>query len=735
MGSLRGVIICMLLALQAKPAQVGGEIYYADMGGGSYRVTLRLYRDCSGSPSPFDNPAKISVYDAGGLFVDSLLIAFTSSSPVPPTINNPCFTPPATVCVEVATYTATVNLPPKPGGYYLVYQRCCRSASILNITNPGSMGSTYMEHIPGPETAATNSAPFFSSDPPTFFCDGVPMSYFFSATDPDGDSLVYEFCSPYSGLDPCCPLLSATSPNTGAPGCTNPPAGLCPERGQPPPYSFVSYIPPYSGFFPLSSNPSIQIDPQTGQITGTPNITGQWAVAVCVREYRNGVQIGKHLCDFQFNVVPCPNLIQSAILPQQQLCTGLTVNFVNLSSGGSGYTWNFGDPATLADTSHQQNPSYTYPDSGMYVVTLINNGPNPACNDTSTQVFYVYPELNPSFVPPAPQCIVGNSYNFTAGGQFASYATFFWNFSAWATPSTSSQQNPAGISYNQYGSFPVTLVVGQKSCTKTYTDTVRVYPNTVTQFQADSFRGCQPLAVTFTNTSVYGGGTGFTWYFGNGDSLNAVNASYVYQDTGVFNITLVSTTSVGCVGTTSVTVNNLVTVYPGPQAGFTADPTITNIYNPNILFTDTSKNVTAQVVSMGDGAVFTSLPPGYSYAGYGAYVVTQIALSSNGCSDTARQTIFIDPDFTFYVPDAFTPNGDAHNEVFRVLSFGIYDYSITIYDRWGQEVFSSTDPEKAWDGTWRGKKCVEDIYVYKIGFTPVTDPYPRRLNGMIHLIR
>jgi gliding motility-associated-like protein len=735
MRVLRLAILCLLLTTLARAAQVGGEIVYADLGAGNYQVTLKLYRDCFSSPAPFDNPAKISVYDANGQFVDSLMIAFTSSAPVPPTISNPCFTPPPGICVDVATYSANISLPPKTGGYYLVYQRCCRSASILNIANPGSTGSTYVEHIPGPEVAATNSSPYFTAPPPTFFCDGVGISYYFSASDPDGDSLVYEFCPPLKGLNPCCQLLAPVPPTTGAPGCVNPPPGLCPERGQAPPYSFVSYVTPYSGFFPVSSNPAMQINPQTGQISGVPNITGQWAVAICVKEYRNGVLIGRHVCDFQFNIVNCPNLIQSSILPQQQLCTGLTLNFTNLSSGGTSYTWDFGDPGTTSDVSNQQNPSYTYPDTGKYVVTLINHGPNPACNDTTTEIFYVYQALNPSFVPPAPQCIVGNSYNFTAGGQFAPYATFYWNLSSWATPATSTQQNPTGVTYNQYGNFPVTLVVKQKSCTKTFTDTVKVYPNTVTQFQQDSFSGCQPLAVSFTNTSVFGGATAFTWYFGNGDSLNAVNASYVYQDTGTFNITLVSTTSVGCVGTSTVTGNGLVTVFPGPKAGFTADPTFTNIYNPNISFTDTSKNVTLQVVNMGDGSTFTSIPPGYSYTGYGTFVVTQIALSSNGCSDTARQTIIIDPDFTFYVPNSFSPNRDVHNERFRVVAFGIYDYSISIFDRWGHEVFSSSDPEESWDGTWRGKKCEEDVYVYKAEFTPVTDPYPRRITGVIHLIR
>jgi gliding motility-associated-like protein len=347
----------------------------------------------------------------------------------------------------------------------------------------------------------------------------------------------------------------------------------------------------------------------------------------------------------------------------------------------------------------------------------------------------VYPTLNPSFVPPAAQCIVGNSYNFSAAGQYASYSTFSWNFSSWATPATSTQQNPAGVSYNQYGNFPVTLTVKEKSCTKTYTDTVKVYPNTLAHFQADTAKGCQPLTVSFTNTSTYGAGTDFTWYFGNGDTLHALNALYTYQDTGTYNITLVAATTSGCVGTSSTTVNGLVTVYPGPKAGFVASPAHTNIYYSEITFTDTSKNVTVQTVSLGDGTLLTSLPPTHDYSNYGTYVITQIALSSNGCSDTATQTIVIDPDFVFYVPNTFTPNGDIHNETFKAVTFAVSDFSMIIFDRWGREVFSSTDPTQGWDGNWRGKKCPEDVYVYKIQFTSNTDLSTHTVSGHVNLMR
>ncbi|HWY37652.1 MAG TPA: PKD domain-containing protein, partial [Bacteroidia bacterium] len=527
---MRTLRLCFILfflpLLGAAKNIIGGEIYYNDMGGGNYVVTLRVYRDCTGSPVAFDNPATITVYDNFGHFIKNIKIPFSTSSNVPSSISSPCFTPPPNICVDVAIYTASVNLPPINGGYNLVYQRCCRNSTTLNVVNSGNQGYTFTEHIPGSDVVSSNSSPRYITNPPIFTCAGVDVNFNNPAFDPDGDSLVYGFCSPLNGLTACCPQVAYIA-STGA--CSNPPAsGMCDSITSAPPFTPLSYSSPYSGIYPVSSNPAMQIDPQTGHIYGTPNITGQWVVGVCVSEYRHGVLLGTHMRDFQFNVVTCQNLIISAIQSQMQRCNGLTIQFTNLSSGATHYMWNFGDGTTLSDTSVLKNPSYTYPDTGKYTVTLIVYGATPGCNDTSRQVFYAFAPLNPNFTPPAGQCIVGNSFNFMAAGQFPSYSAFTWNFTAFATPSGSTQQNPGGISWNQYGNFPVSLTVSEKGCIKTYTDTVHIYPGTQAHFSFSNPIGCQPLSVPFTNQSIYGTGQHFLWNFGDGDTSSLKNPTHIY---------------------------------------------------------------------------------------------------------------------------------------------------------------------------------------------------------------
>jgi len=262
---------------------VGGEIFYKCLGNNDYEVTLKVYRDCINGQAPFDNPAAVGVFDANGTLITTMMLPLPGSTPLPVTLNNPCYVPPANVCVEEAVYVGNVNLPPIAGGYYLSYQRCCRNNTILNLVNPGNVGATYMGFIPDPATVSCNSAPHYNNFPPLFLCAGLPLVFDHSATDPDGDSLAYELCDPYDGATAVSPMPV-------------PPAA--------PPYGYVPFdaVSGYSGSYPMSANPALAIDPVTGLLTGTPNMIGQWVVGVCVKEYRHGVLLSTNKRDFQFNI-------------------------------------------------------------------------------------------------------------------------------------------------------------------------------------------------------------------------------------------------------------------------------------------------------------------------------------------------------------------------------------------------------------------------------------------------
>ncbi len=705
---------------------VGGEIYYDYLGNNNYKITLKVYRDCYNGIPPLDGLTDasgnittpyFSVFNASFNLVQQYSFPAPSASFVPPVINNPCLNPPSGVCVEQGIYSMTINLPPQAGGYYIAYQRCCRNNTILNLVSPGSTGSTYWEHIPGPEVVSGNSCPRFNTFPPIFICNGFPINFNHAASDPDGDSLAYKICDPYTGLSSGCPAVGS--------GCGN----------SPPPYTPVTFTGPFSSAYPMSSNPAVNINPITGLLNGTPNLNGQWVVGVCVEEWRNGTLIGIHHRDFQFNVVYCPGLVASAIMGQTTYCFGYTASFQNQSVNGTTYLWNFGDPTTFGDTSAAYQPTYTYPDTGHYTVTLIVN-PYTACADTSQQTFEIFPLLNPSFASPAGQCITGNNFNFSAGGNFLGNGTFAWTFGIPASPQTSSLQNPSGVTYSQAGTWPVSLTVSENGCTETFVDSVEVYPLPEAAFNADSVIGCVPFFMQFSDSSVIGTTASYLWDFGDGTTSTLANPWHIYGAVGVYDVSLTITTVAGCVSTSTFTMPGMVTVMPSPIAGFSGSPTSTSVFEPWVTFTDQSTNAVEWIYFFGDGTSDTLADPQHTYTDPGEYEVIQVVSNSYGCTDTATFPINIITEYRFWIPNAFTPfNEDNKNEIFKPVVFGVDEYEFLIFDRWGELIFETHDPKEGWDGRYKGGECQIDVYVWKIKYRDQLEHNVHSHIGKVTIVR
>ncbi len=702
---------------------VGGEIYYDCLGGNNYKITLKIYRDCFNGQAPYDDPASIYFFNSSGVLITEVQIPFPGSIQLPVTINNPCFTPPTNICVEEAIYTTTVNLPPIAGGYDITYQRCCRNNTILNIVNPGAVGSTYMAHIPGTGALACNNSPRYNNFPPIFLCSGVPLNFDHSANDPDGDSLYYELCDPFTGLDASCPIVGPQT-NTSA-GCSVTPP--------PPPISFIPWQAPYNASYPMSASPAIAVNPVTGMMTGTPNMVGQWVVGVCVREYRNGVLISTNKRDFQFNVVNCPGLPVASIPTQTLFCNGYTVAFTENSINAFSYSWNFGDPTTTADVSSNQTASWTYADSGTYTVTLIIN-PGTLCADTNWSTFYVYPLLNPNFAIPPGKCIYENSFNFSAAGAFMGNGTFNWNFGANATPSTSNSQNPTDVVYNAPGTYPVTLTIQENGCTRSVTHNVNVYPKPDALYGLQTAIACDLQPVQFIDSSfTTNGPLTYQWFFGDGTTSSEQNPNHSYPAIGSYNSSLIITTTNGCKDTFALP--SPIAVYPSPVAGFYVTPKDTSIFYPNVSTFDQSIGSIDCDMYWGDGSMSTNCDTIHHYAKPGTYTLMQVVVNANGCKDTAYSTIIIRPEFLFWIPNAFTPNNNGLNDIFKPVVLGVHDYNFLIFDRWGEKIFETHDMNEGWNGYFKGRLCTNDVFVYKIDFRDDVLNNVHQYIGSVTLVR
>ncbi|MEX0812806.1 MAG: PKD domain-containing protein [Chitinophagales bacterium] len=266
-------------------------------------------------------------------------------------------------------------------------------------------------------------------------------------------------------------------------------------------------------------------------------------------------------------------------------------------------------------------------------------------------------------------------------------------------------------------------------CVNTDTVTVGVGTNPTAEFEAAS--ACAGTPITFTNNSSPAG-LDYNWDFGNGNTSNAENPSETYSSGGDFDVQLIVDNE-GCRDTAVQTL----TVLEQPTAEFTASPLRAIANEDQVLFNNTSSNGSTWTWDFGDGSNLNdSFEPSHIYTEPGLYSPTLIASSADGCTDTLTIEEYIEviEPSNFFVPNAFSPNGDGVNDVFEVFGEGIREYYIRIHDRWGELVFASDDITETWDGTNKGNILPPDVYVYyiKVSFEDLTQ---KTYKGSLHLLK
>lgn len=285
MKKILALLFVLAITLTANASHiVGGEVYYDSLGNDQYRVTFEIYRDCSGAA--YDNPLTYTVFNADGSVFSEFNIALPVPDTLPIVYDDPCVTPPSDICIERAVYVGIITLPATANGYYITYQRCCWAANILNITQPGDWGITITTYVPGTTLIGVedNNCARYNNYPPIVLCSGQTLDFDHSATDIDGDSLVYSMCTPLTV-------------NIGVGAMPNP------EAAQP--YADVPWEVGFSGTVPYGAGSNVTIDSQTGMMSITPNAIGTYVAAVCVEEWRDGVLINTKSRTFGYRVVVC----------------------------------------------------------------------------------------------------------------------------------------------------------------------------------------------------------------------------------------------------------------------------------------------------------------------------------------------------------------------------------------------------------------------------------------------
>jgi len=254
---------------------------------------------------------------------------------------------------------------------------------------------------------------------------------------------------------------------------------------------------------------------------------------------------------------------------------------------------------------------------------------------------------------------------------------------------------------------------------------------------------CWPGSFTLINETAQNSFTTQSWLINDVIYSNEEIVEFTPSQPGVYSVELQLTNSLGCVYDTLIP--NVLVSLPAPQADFSTSPTIVQVEDPLVSFTDLSSGVNSSwnwtfFVPPSDQTSNEQNPEFlFPTDAGGSYQVQLIVGNSNGCSDTITGTVVVYENYTIYVPNSFSPDGNKINDVFLVSGYGIdmNNFLLEIYNRWGELIFVSEDPEKGWDGTngKKGEMALIGTYTYTIKYRLKNEEQPKVLVGHVNLIR
>jgi len=469
---------------------------------------------------------------------------------------------------------------------------------------------------------------------------------------------------------------------------------------------------------------------------GTPPFTYAWTPAISTGSYAGGLSAGSYSvvisdqnnCDTSatFLIIEPPALVLSSNA-DTTICAGQSLNISASATGGVmpyDFNWSGG---LGSGTSFNVSPSTTT--SYSVSVTDANNCIAGPANFT----VYVNPDLivnltaSPNYICQGQQSSISASVSGGSGGPYI----YTWGHN----PAVNSSQ--VSVSPIVTTTYTVTVTDHCGTPPATANVVVNVFPVPQPVFNAGVYSGCSPLYVEFSDLTGPGV-QNWLWNFGDPAS-GLMNTSslqspvHTFTGSGSYSISLDIITSDGCQGST--TLNNMIQVYSNPTASFTATPNPASSVEPTVSYYDQSINAGSwywnfgDVVSQSNTSVLQN--PMHTYSNPGSYMVWLVVESPQGCIDSVSLTVNVTEDYAFYVPNAFSPNDDGINDIFRPKGISIDPdkYEMYIYDRWGQEVFMTKDINHGWDGrVSNGREIAkQDVFSWVIRFS--------KIKGMEHVYK
>ncbi|MEN8120420.1 MAG: PKD domain-containing protein, partial [Bacteroidota bacterium] len=402
-------------------------------------------------------------------------------------------------------------------------------------------------------------------------------------------------------------------------------------------------------------------------------------------------------------------------------CSPIDVVFTNTSFGGSVYYWNFGDKLRTDSSLTTFTKTYEalYDKDSTYSIQLVAESAK-GCTDTIVQqvTAYSFPYVGFSASPEFQ--LFPRSTVYIENLSDPGFVNYSWTFGDGTTQLDPTINEAFDHTYTSWGEFDITLTVSSNNCSGTATQTVTILaPQPATTINPGiRASGCEDLSVDFQAYTIYA--DTFYWDFGDGGEAHEKNPPYIYDEPGTYIVKLYA----GGPGTNYlVNMDNpvrvdTVIVYAEATASFEALPDTVMLPDQPVICHNNSINGETYLWNFGGigDSLSREKSPVHYYTEPGVYTINLDVWTEHGChADASQYPIVVEPAGTIVFPNAFNPfSGYQLNKVFKPLHRGIREYKLEIFNRWGEKIFESTDPEIGWDGNIDGKIGAQDVYAWKL---------------------
>lgn len=736
---------------------VGGDIRFQCLGNDQYLLTVKVFRDCQHGKIPLDSTIRINMYENGSGFhrlVKRFMLPLVGNDTLVFVEKN-CINIPDG-CTHIGFYKLAFELNPEQytnkGGYYFTWNRCCRNTVIRNINvgerPEGNTGITLYAAIPPLTTF--NSTPWFKRDPLTLLCVDNPFSFNYEAQDPDGDSLVFSLVAPLEAVN---------------------------DQGSDP-FVPIHWVSTYNLNHLMDGNPSLRIDPHTGQLSVTPRQQGVYAIALRCEEFRHGVKIGEVRRELQLTIstctanayaqfVPDPQKDTFEVYPGQELKVDVHAYDPDAQDslffsargelldtsvvGHDVITWQHPAQGLAAVTAHLRwTPTCTLVRKRPYSLQLLvkDNG----CPIAKTRVSVLHVKVEDPATGDTPElaCLqIADSNTLiipwkAMNASLFRYALLYRQQAYGQARVVDSITSPAAGKYVDDSAFDhddrnycyllrMANVCGKQGSASNLAcssdahhvpDPVYLVSASVEDNAEVELKWMPADAADFAGYQLY-------------RKPNAKNARfYLYrsiaslgQQTFEDNQVHVNDTSycyrifsTNRCGHQSPVGNTACTILLTGQSQTFEHALFWNDYSGwkgNVdhyeIWRQDGDTAFLEINSSKDSCYLDDqLDPG---AGAYHYKIIAREGPGGGNASSTSNGIFLYQSPGLYVPNSFTPNHDGHNDTWRLVPVFVKTWHVEVYNRWGERVFETENPKTQWDGTYKGSLVSEQVFLYRIRYT------------------